>query len=806
MQAFTESEKSELLKLLSEGNPLPQKWRARLFPGSAISPESGKEYRLVYDGKMRREEVLALTPAAPWQLVRSFCAENPNADKHWRNLLVWGDNLPALRELLADQQGPNRFGTRGKIRLVYIDPPFATKQDFMKDKEKAYHDKVLGAQFIEFLRRRLILLRELLAEDGSIYVHLDTKKGHYIKAVLDEVFGEENFVNQIVWKRLSAHNDAVKYGPIHDMIFFYTKRESYLWNKQFADVSPEYIKQFFDQVEPGTGRRYARGDLTARGIRRGETGKPWRGLDPNKEGNHWKVPPTELDRMDAEGRIHWPAKEGGMPRLKRFADELHGVSLQDMWLDIKQMHNLSKERLDYPTQKPEQLVERIIRTSSNEGDIVLDCFAGSGTTPAVAEKLGRRWIAMDCGKLAIYTTQKRLFSLSNIVGSPKDDDRTEPERVEDWFKHLKSAPSVLLITEKARKGECEVTLDLLHDLAGLAEKHGLVKKGAVLSLVCPLDMLRIPENRLDDPEDGPGERIEVDGIEFRISTIAPKQRSEKGKPLAAKEFELYRAGVYDMGAIKQMPWEEYRPFVMKLFGVREHLHIRYGFPLDGYIGTYSALLWNYPDQRKLTLDHDYVSDLHRALRGKPGERFFVIAPVVAMAFAEDEVVRNKTTYVFLKVPLSVLQRLIERNVVAALKQPIRQEDVNEVIDAAGFDFISQPHIVVKTKKESGGLFEEIVLEIREFFAQTLATDPEDFKNFETLSMAMVDLDYDGDVFRLDRVFWAEDLVKAAGGLEKAERLLVRIPEQDFTGKQMMVILCDRYGNEKTLLFQRKDFK
>ena len=284
--------------------------------------------------QLRREEVLAQTPAAPWQLVRSFCAERPHPDKRWRNLLVWGDNLLALRELLADQQGPNRFGTRGKIRLIYIDPPFATRQDFMKDKEKAYQDKVLGSQFIEFLRRRLVLLREVLAEDGSIYVHLDTKKGHYIKAVLDEVFGEENFINQIVWKRLSAHNDAVKYGPIHDTIFFYTKSTKYVWNQQFADVSEEYVRQFFDQVEPDTGRRYARGDLTARGIRHGETGMPWRGLNPSEKGNHWKVPPSELERLGVglrfgqplplDCQIRRPGWRFGNPRRASGPNEDHG--------------------------------------------------------------------------------------------------------------------------------------------------------------------------------------------------------------------------------------------------------------------------------------------------------------------------------------------------------------------------------------------------------------------------------------------------------------------------------------------------
>ena len=175
----------------------------------------------MYEGKARREEVLAETPAAPWQLVRRFCADRP-FDDGWRNLLVWGDNLLALRELLADQRGPDRLGTRGKIKLIYIDPPFATRQDFMKDKEKAYQDKVLGSQFIEFLRRRLVLLREVLADDGSIDLHLDWEERHYIKAVLDEVFGEDNFPPKIVWQRNFARSDSHTYNHIHDVILFYT--------------------------------------------------------------------------------------------------------------------------------------------------------------------------------------------------------------------------------------------------------------------------------------------------------------------------------------------------------------------------------------------------------------------------------------------------------------------------------------------------------------------------------------------------------------------------------------------------------
>jgi len=366
----------------------------------------------------------------------------------------------------------------------------------------------------------------------------------------------------------------------------------------------------------------------------------------------------------------------------------------------------------------------------------------------------------------------------------------------------------LLITEKARKGECEVSLDLLHDLAALAKKHDLVKKGASLSLVCPEEKLGIPVDQLEEPEDAPGtRRIICDEIEFRISLIAPKDKPAKEQPLPAKEFALYRAGIYDMAAIKEMPWEAYRPFVMKLFGVREHEHARYGFGFDGYSGTHSALVWNYPDHKKLTLDYGYVDDLHRMVRGREGERFYVIAPVVAMDFAEDEITRGGATYVFLKVPLSVILRLLERKVPAALKQPAKEEDVNEVIDAVGFDFISQPVVEWTAKKEAppGEMYADYVIEITEFRARTLATDPGDFQNFETFSMAMVDPAYDGEVFRLGQVFWGDAVLAAAGGQDNARRLELRIAEADFPGARMMVILCDRYGNEKSLVVEKADF-
>ncbi len=793
---------------------------AAIRSGQGRTVEIGKEYRLEYAGKMRREEVLAQTPAAPWQLVRRFCAERPFADG-WQNLLVWGDNLLALRELLADQRGPNRFGTRGRIKLIYIDPPFATRQDFMKDKEKAYRDKVLGAQFIEFLRRRLILLRELLANDGSIYVHLDTKKGHYIKAVLDEIFGEENFVTEVIWRRTTAHFTARRFAFVHDSIFQYSRGERFIYRKPPIHHSSEYLAVKY-KYEDSDGQRFRLSDASGAG--QGQPRIFFGRKMPPPAGRHW---PSQA-YID-ENQKDYVLGEDGMPQKKSY---LKGATIGSVWDDISPINSQAEERVDYPTQKPEELLERIIASTSNEHDIVLDCFTGSGTTAAVAEKLGRRWIAMDCGKLAIYTTQKRLFSLTSTIGAAKKDDRAEPERVEDFSEHLKSAPGVLLITEKARKGECEVTLELLADLAALARKHDLVKAGAALSLICPEDKLRVPAARLEecdtarpgcaDGESQPGRAVSlssgmkmlrVGGVEFRISFIAPRDKAEKEKPRPAREFALYRAGLYDMAAIRAMPWPEYRPFVLKLFGVREHPHTRYGVALDGYVKTDSALLWNFPDHKKLTLDYGWVNDLHAALRARRGERFFVIAPVVAMDFAEDEVEIDKTVYVFLKVPLSVLQRLIERRPPAArrtptLPQPVKEADVNEVIDAVGFDFISQPAVTWRAlrAKRKGEMLAECAIEITEFRSQTLATEPEDFANFETFSLAMIDLDYDGDVFRLGRVFWAEDLWKEAGGLEHAKALTLRVPEQDFTGTKMMVILCDRYGNEKQRVFAKGDFK
>lgn len=668
---MTPEERQELIRLLEQGEEISPEWARILFP-----PEK-REYELVYYGKEREEDVLANTLALPLQPVRTF---GKNGDG-WHNMLIFGDNLQAMKSLLELKKAGklcNADGTPG-VRLVYIDPPFGSRQEFQGSQDqRAYQDKIAGAEFVEFIRRRLIFIRELLSEDGSLYLHLDQRKSHYLKAVLDELFDEHGFVNEIVWKRLSAHNDAVKYGPIHDTIFFYTKNPKYVWNAQYAVVSQEY-DQFFDQVEPGTGRRYARGDLTARGIRRGETGKPWRGINPTEKGNHWKVPPSELDKLDAEGQIHWPEKEGGMPRLKRYADEVQGVQLQDLWLDIKLMHNLSAERTGYPTQKPEELLARVIKASSNDGDLVLDAFAGSGTSCAVAEKLGRRWISIDCGKLAIYTIQKRMLNLRRNIG-------------------------------------------------------------------------------------------------------------DKGPALRAKPFTLYNAGLYDFTKLKELPWESWRFFALKLFQCREERHKIGGIELDGYLKGASVLVFNHQKTRGARIDEGTIQSLHEALGTKVGGRLFIVAPALTFDFQQDYLTLDRVRYYALRIPYSLIHEIHQREF-TALRQPSDELAVNDTVEAVGFDFIHTPELDYScgSSKPKGDLIPEAFIRIKTFKSEAVVREPLRSKgNRETLSMVMLDYDYDGDVFDLDASFYA-------GTIEKAD-WEVRFSAEAI-GRNVMAVFVDIYGNE-----------
>ena len=391
MTKLTEKQRREIVGYLESGQDIPDDYKHLLFP-----PER-REYELVYAGKEREEDIIANTWGVPLQAVKTFNLPKKNPRPEWTNRLIFGDNLQVMKRLLDDPE------VKGKVKLVYIDPPFATKQDFQGSQDqKAYQDKVAGAEFVEFLRKRLIFLRELLAPDGGLYIHLDWRKCHYIKTVLDEVMGESHFQNEIVWQRLSARSDSKTYNHIHDVIYFYTRTQNFTFNTQYTGYSKSYIEKFY-RYKDADGRRFSIGDLTARGLRSGESGKPWRGIDPAKLGNHWKVKVSTLDQLDREGKIYWPPN-GKVPRLIQYLDERKGRSLQSIWDHVSPVQHSSLENCFYPTQKPEALLEHIISSTSDPDDIVLDAFAGAGTTLAVAEKLDRRWIGIDCGKLAILVT------------------------------------------------------------------------------------------------------------------------------------------------------------------------------------------------------------------------------------------------------------------------------------------------------------------------------------------------------------------------------------------------------------------
>ena len=383
------------------------------------------------------------------------------------NILYYGDNLDILRN---HTYYPNEC-----VDLIYLDPPFNSARSYnvlFKDEsgraseaqitafedtwhwgpqaEHTYRDlvagdygtprvsKAIGAlrdllgdnqmmAYLVMMAARLVELHRVLKPTGSLYLHCDPTASHYLKIVLDAIFDPRNFRNEIIWKRTSAHaNVGKKFGAVHDTIFFYSKTDRYTWNAQHTPYEQEYIDTFFDQIDE-QGRRYARRDLTA-SMQRASKGQlyEWKGIRPPAS-RCWAFTKENMDEFDALGRIHYPKKEGGMPRLKLYPENLPGNPLQDVWDDIRPLHNLASERLDYPTQKPVSLLERIISVSSKPGDTILDPFCGCGTAIAAAQKLGRRWLGIDITHLSIALQKYRLqdmFQLKpgdyRIIGEPED--------------------------------------------------------------------------------------------------------------------------------------------------------------------------------------------------------------------------------------------------------------------------------------------------------------------------------------------------------------------------------------------------
>lgn len=617
MAKLTKRQIEEINGYLAKSQALPEEYKNLLF-------ESKKEYELVYGGKEREEDIIAETMAVPLQPVKTLGKDGNNNE--WVNKLIFGDNLQVLKTLYNDPE------IKGHVKLIYIDPPFATKQEFSGSKEqKAYQDKLVGAQFLEFLRKRLVLLREILADDGSIYVHLDWKKVHYVKTLMDEIFGEQNFIREIIWRIgwvsgfKSVANNWIRN---HETILFYAKDSgNFTFNKVYLPYPAGYER--------------------------------------------------------------W----GGRPKGK-------GLPIEDVWGVFEKegvtslaVVSFAQQDTGYPTQKPEGLLARIINASSNEGDIILDAFAGSGTSLAVAEKLKRRWIGIDSSKLAIYTKQKRMLNLKAEIGN-------------------------------------------------------------------------------------------------------------RGKALTPKPFTVYNAGLYDYKLIKDLPRLEYRDFALKLFQCRDEEHKASGVKLDGYLGEDHVLVFQWHDGGEIVLDRGFIDDLHKALGKKIGQRFYIIAPASTVVFLEDYIEKDGTKYYILRIPYSIIEEIHEKGF-ESIKQPVSETDVNDVVDAVGFDFVQTPDVeceykIRKTQKKS--LFDgnkEAVIKIKKFKSNVLSRKPVEFKNLETLSMVMVDYNFNGEVFDIDQYWFAESLEK--DGYE------IRFDPKKVE-KQMMIIYMDIFGNEKREIKTLKDFK
>ena len=363
-------------------------------------------FELTYPGKSDTRTIIETPPGE---------YEPTKPPQEGENRLYHGDNLQVLAKLMGEPE------ISGQVSLVYIDPPFGTSHQFESvEKGHAYDDRLVGPGYMEELRKRLVLIHQLLADCGSLYLHLDERMVFHAKLILDEIFGPRNLRNFITRRKSNPKNYTRKtYGNVSDHVLFYTKSETYNWNRPVIPWNEETAKKEYPCLDDN-GRRYKKVPVHAPETRNGETGQPWRGKLP-PPGKHWQYRPSTLDEMDARGEIYW--SPNGNPRRKVFLDEAGGVGVQDIWNDMRDAFNQNHYVTGYPTEKNRDLLRRIIEASSNEGDLVLDCYSGSGTTLEQADQLGRRWIGVDNSDQAIEITLKRFAE-----GMTRMGDYVNPEK------------------------------------------------------------------------------------------------------------------------------------------------------------------------------------------------------------------------------------------------------------------------------------------------------------------------------------------------------------------------------------------
>ncbi|GAA4418219.1 site-specific DNA-methyltransferase [Nibrella viscosa] len=679
---LSEDERLFLIDKLQNGEPLPADFKYKLFPTLQ------REYELVYAGKMRKEDLLADedgTTAMPLQVEKVFNGTREGFADGWRNLMVFGDNLQFLKTLYANTDELIRDRVKGQVKLIYIDPPFATDSDFnSKTGQLAYTDKAKGSDFVEFLRRRLIVAKEILASDGTIYVHLDVKKGHTIKLLLDEVFTGFQFA-EIVW--VCGLMGSGKFFPkAHETIYCY-KAPNAAFN---PPPRLGYSKRITNAlVKDENGWFYTRGRESSGGS------------------NYLKTYICKNPNLTKEEAIEE-------------ANKNRPQTAWDVWIgkdEIAEAFNdypvgtyafVEQDSTGYPTQKPEELLKRIIEASTNLNDIVFDFFGGSGTTAAVAEKLGRRWITCDIGKLSFYTMQKRLLQIQN------SKSLTNPK-----------------------------------------QKHGI----------------------------------------------------------PARTFATVNAGLYDIAKLNQLDRDNYRAFVLNLFEIDPKSQHINGIRVDGQRFGYYAMIWNFWDFKESEVDEDFLNDLHSSLRGRVGNRFYIIAPANQVGFIADYHEIEGVRYYFLKVPYQIIQELHKKEF-ARFRQPQSKSKINDLSDAVGFHFMRQPK--VESRLEGSEL---IISHFTSLYSEE--GTGRDMANFESLSMVLWDADYNGSEFLMTGSVFAADLIASRKqkqkDLEKAEseggNLFVEQLRQELTnqtdlripltsvGARVAVVFIDIYGNEFKIEFK-----
>lgn len=363
-----------------------------------------------------------------------------------RNRLFFGDCLHIMRMLPSES-----------IDLIYIDPPFFSGRNYNllfgdKNEVRSFSDIWDGGMpgYLIWLNARLYEMKRLLNPTGSIYVHLDWHAAHYVKCEMDKIYGYENFRNEVVWKRTTAHSDAASMGNAHDSVLFYSKTREFQWNRQYQAYDEAYTKSHYNKIDK-SGRRYRTDNLTATGLAGGGYEYEWNGVK-----KIWRCPPETMKRYHEEGRLHYT--RNGTAEFVRYLDEMPGKPLQDVWEDINAVNSQAQERIGYPTQKPEALLERIINASSNKGEVVADFFCGGGTTLAVAQKLGRRWIGCDISRVAVALTADRI---ARILAPSLDDLRRQKakkiKKGEGLFEEIIENPTLTSV-EDAKKKAVEASL------------------------------------------------------------------------------------------------------------------------------------------------------------------------------------------------------------------------------------------------------------------------------------------------------------------------------------------------------------